>query len=112
MQHQDWKEVIVKKPKKIDYTSNYSRQTSETVKLKLLDSIDDVPQESKSNNFKFIGSQIIQARTSKNLKQVDLAKLINKQSKDIQEFENGKKRPDESTIVKLNKVLNTIIKIK
>ena len=54
---------------------------------------------------KSISKTIMEARQKLNLKQKDLATKINVQPQIIQQFENGKAKPDINILRKLEKVL-------
>ena len=58
------------------------------------------------------GRRIRSARTSKNLKQEDIGKIINERKSVIEQLENGRIRPDDRLIAKLEKALGIKLKEK
>jgi len=58
------------------------------------------------------GRRIRSARNSRGMKQEDLGKLINERKSVIEQLENGRIRPDDKLVAKLEKALNIKLKEK
>ena len=61
---------------------------------------------------KSISKAIMEARTKLNMKQKDLATKVNVQPQIIQQYENGKAKPDIAILRKLERVLKCKLKCK
>ena len=99
MNHQDFKDIVFKKPAVIKKNVNTFEQTKEQKYEKETDIL-------KHDTFK--NHQIlINARTSKNLTQKRLAAMINEKEDVIKMYESGKmKNPDNRVLQKLRNALN------
>ena len=104
MDCQDWKPVIFKKKtssEKEHQKINSMRVSHGTKKIV------ENPDSFQINKVtKKMGKQISTARLSEKLSQKELANKINISSKTVQDYENGKARPNGNIINKLNRVLN------
>ena len=94
MEHQDWTPVVLKKTYNVDKNDKYIKITEE----------DDYK---KSIPISATNSKLIQqARLSKGMKQIDLAKAINKKVETVQSYESGIATPDLKIMLKIEKVLD------
>ena len=94
MEHQDWTPVILKKSHNSGNKMRNKPQISEE---------DDFKTEIKisTQNCKLIQ----QGRLSKGMKQIDLAKAINKKVETVQSYESGKATPDFRIMSAIERVL-------
>lgn len=99
MEHQDWKEVVFKKPQ-----PKKSHTLFEIPKKQKLLEQDDIPV---LKTFGIDNGKLLQqARMGKKLTQEQLAKDINEQKNIINQYETGKIIPDNKIVSKLQKKLN------
>lgn len=87
--YQDWEPVVFTKPKPKKQTSHIPKGP---------------PKEYTIIN-KALPLALQQARMGKNLKQVDLAKMLNIDSKVLNSWEQGKSLPDNNVIANMSKHL-------
>ncbi len=120
MNHQDWSTVVFStqhKPVKRQVNS-VSTAKSEKPSLPHRPQLSEeakriISLENETENLKHIKVTqelkiaIMQARTSKNMKRSDVAKLLNTNEKQIADYENGKIIPNNQFIAKLEKALCT-----
>lgn len=105
MSHQDWNEVVFKKPSKNQVTPHFERTKEQKVE-----------SESEELSHKKVGvslgKQIQNARVTKGFKtQKDLANAINVRPEVINSYEGGKAIPDNAIMQKLRRVLDTQLKV-
>ena len=95
MEHQDWIPVILSK--------SHNRGKKMTNNPKITEE-DDYNKEIKisTENCKLIQ----QARLSKGMKQIDLARAINEKPEIIKSYESGSGSPNFKIMLKIEKVLN------
>lgn len=92
MEHQDWTPVVLKK----------THNRGKTNKPKITEEDD----YKKSIPISATNSKLIQqARLSKGMKQIDLAKAINKKVETVQSYESGIATPDFRIMLNIEKVL-------
>lgn len=96
--HQNWKEVIVSKKKKVS-RPNMSISNEEK---KLLS---DEPELPKKIEFT-LSKRIQQGRANKNMTQKELARQLNIKPQVIQSYENGSVIPDKNILNKIFRILN------
>lgn len=118
MQHQDWSTVVFSTPSKpvrqapLNSAKNSKTHTQHRPQLSE-EAKKIISLENETENLKHIKvSQelkiaIMQARTSKNMKRSDVAKLLNTNEKQIADYENGKIIPNNQFIARLEKALGT-----
>ena len=116
MEHQDWSTVVFSTSVKPAHSSlNSSKNsTTHTHRPQLSEEAKKtISLDNETENLKHIKvSQelkiaIMQARTSKNMKRSDVAKLLNTNEKQIADYENGKIIPNNQFIARLEKALGT-----
>nr|QFG73851.1 MAG: helix-turn-helix protein [Megaviridae environmental sample] len=96
MDHQDWNQVVFTKSDKPKYRGNPSRTLEERI------------EETPIKKTPLTVSKAIQkARLAKKLSQKDLAARLNVKVTTIVEYENGKARPNNTFISKLERILQT-----
>lgn len=105
MSHQDWNEVVFKKPSQNQVTPHFERTKEQKVE-----------SESEELSHKKVGvslgKQIQNARVTKGFKtQKDLANAINVRPEVINSYEGGKAIPDNAIMQKLRRVLDTQLKV-
>ena len=105
MSHQDWTDVVFKKPSKNKVTPHFERSKEQKIET-----------ESEELTHKKVGvslgKQIQNARIAKGFKtQKDLATAINVRPEVINSYECGKAIPDNAIMQKLRRVLNTQLKV-
>jgi putative transcription factor len=99
MNHQDWKDVVFKKPEKKQKKPHFEKS-----KIQKQLEEDDIP---KLKNFgKDNGKLLQQARMIQKLTQEQLAKDINEQKNLINQYESGNIIPDNKVVSKLQRKLN------
>lgn len=94
--HQDWNEVILKKPIPIKQNRGEGKSNSNNE--------DEIQAPPKS--VQEIRIAIQQARIAKKMSQKQLASLMNISIQHIGQFENGKIAPSNAMIAKLERLLN------
>ena len=106
MEHQDWKQVILKNPnapsKKKSVEIKKNQSTTTTKAMKALDSNEIVKPAKVGNELKI---KIQQARLAKKMSQKQLAQSIGVSQQDVASYENGKAIPNNKFVVKLEKAL-------
>lgn len=103
MSHQDWNEVVLKKPSKNQATPHFERTKEQKIESEEL---------SHKKVGVSLGKQIQNARIEKGFKtQKDLATEINVRPEVINSYECGKAIPDNAIMQKLRRVLNTQLKV-
>ena len=100
-QHQDWNEVVLRKPVEIKKGGNQSSHKSKSQQLLEGDDIVTPPKTNKE-----LRLAIQQARLSKKLSQKELATRMNTTIQIISQYENGKAVPNNAFISRLEKQLN------
>ena len=105
MEGQDWKPVVISKPKKSvpKYTNNVTNKplTEHEIRQRKIEN-----EEIEIKKVSLSVSKLIQkARLLKKMSQSDLAKTINAKPQVIIEYENGKAIPNNQILCKLEKVL-------
>jgi putative transcription factor len=121
MDHQDWKPLVLKKTGKALEKMQRNRGETESVKKygsggnaqqksenlkKIEDETETFRIESVSHDLKV---KIQQARTAKKLSQKDLANKMNVNVNVIQDYENGKAKPDPQMLNKMSRILGVPI---
>ena len=106
MEHQDWKQVILKNPnaptKKNSVEVKKNHVSTTTKAMRALDGDEIVKPAKVGNELKI---KIQQARLAKKMSQKQLAQSIGVSQQDIASYENGKAIPNNKFIVKLEKAL-------
>ena len=114
--HQDWKPLIIRKNQvkskldkqnalrtgKVETKVKNSNKDHNTEMRKLEEDMDNLKVETVN---KSISKAIMDARMKLNLKQKDVANKINVQPQVVQQYENGKAKPDIAVLRKLERVL-------
>ena len=119
MEHQDWNQVVWKKPQSKSLTKKDIRNSNYIIKAKN----DGLKQkqfkiDNETENFKIdrvslsLSKQIQQARLSKKMNQKELAQRCNLHAKIINDYESGKAIPNNQTKLKIQKALGVILKTK
>lgn len=101
-EHQDWKPVIISKPKE-KYIKKSSEVSVHNNKMSKLENNPDIIVPKKSNKNFMIALQL--ARTEKGLSQKELSQRINMSINFIQQCESGKIVPPNNLIVKIENAL-------
>lgn len=99
-QHQDWNEVVLRKPVEIKKNEHNPNQKSKAQQL--LDGNDIVAPPKTNKELKLA---IQQARIAKKWSQKELATQMNTTIQIISQYENGKAVPNNAFISKLEKKL-------
>ena len=97
MQHQDWNNITFT-PNKDEKEKLYKNKS--------------ISQKPSNNSFELkpsssLSKNIIQARNSKGLKQIDLSKQLGVSNLILQRWESGKEFPNNQQIANLEKILST-----
>ena len=107
MQHQDWQQVVFRKPKPSERIIEAPKTMSSTTGMAAY-KIDNA--DYAENPLKQVSREdmqyIIQGRVNKKLTQKDLAKQLNIQLKDIQDIESGKAIENKQLLSKIKRHLN------
>ena len=113
---QDWEPLIIRKNQvkskldkknalrtgKVETKVKNSNKDHNTEMRKLEEDMDNLKVETVN---KSISKAIMEARMKLNLKQKDVANKINVQPQIVQQYENGKAKPDIAVLKKLERVL-------
>lgn len=99
--HQDWNEVVLKKPIEIKNVTNNNPKTNIIKKLEQNDNIVSLPKLNLE-----LKTSIQKARLAKKMTQKQLASLMNVNVQMINQYENGKIIPNNNFISRLEKILN------
>lgn len=106
MEHQDWKQIILKKSSAQNKSHVLDRSTQEYSKAKKMD--DETENVKHEQVGLSLGKKIQNARMAVGFKsQKDLAQAINVKSDVIMAYESGKAIPDNIIMQKLRRVLKT-----
>lgn len=109
MEHQDWKDVVIKRKKtkstNLVKSTQIKQKNPNSVNIKL--ETEDIPLKTISSE---LSQQIQKARLDKNMTQKQLAVAINEKVNIIQSYENGTAQPKYQIINKLSKVLGVSLK--
>jgi putative transcription factor len=114
---QDWQVVTfaTKKDEKVvkkeivKAIKNPTTHQSTDINLQKLEKDEDYHIERVSSTLR---QNIIQARLSAKLTQIQLAQKINEPVKTVQEYENGKAVPNNQVLQKMSRVLGVVLKKK
>ncbi len=117
--HQDWTPVILsgKKPTNQNVTQKISieekKSDEEKARLAKNHALENETETFIIQTIPYTLSQeIIKARNAMKMSQKDVATKLNIQQSVIANYENGKAIPDNQTLQKLSKLLNTKLSIK
>lgn len=101
-EHQDWKQVVISKPKVKTTTSRNNISDTDIKMIKLEQNNDIVSQKKSSKNFM---AALQSARVEKGMTQKELSQRINMPINFIQQCENGKVVPPNNMITKIENIL-------
>ena len=105
--HQDWKQVIIKKPQTTEFRkeNNISKPSSNNQKLKSIEKKAEEGNLKHKQITKELRLQIQQARNSKGLTQKQLAQQCQLTPQIINDIESGKSIYNHSHISKIKRIL-------
>ena len=97
-QHQDWNEVVLRKPVELKPSTNSGRSQEQK-----LDDVTEAKPMPKSTQELRVSLQ--KARIAKKLNQKQLAGLLGLNAPQIAKYENGKEVPSNAMLAKIERVL-------